>query len=146
MRHYIQSGNLVFKSSDLPRKLEAQLEGAIQRRFDLSIPVLVRAAATWPAYVAGNPFPDASQSEPNAVMLALSKSPPRPDAVEKLRERTVGGERITQAGEALYLHYQAGVASSKLAPGLIDRLVGSPVTMRNWRTVLKLHEMAAATS
>jgi uncharacterized protein (DUF1697 family) len=27
-------------------------------------------------------------------------------------------------------------------PALLDRLVGSAVTMRNWRTVLKLDELA----
>ena len=28
-----------------------------------------------------------------------------------------------------------------ISPALLDRLAGSPVTMRNWRTVLKLNEM-----
>ena len=29
----------------------------------------------------------------------------------------------------------------EISPALLDRLAGSPVTMRNWRTVLKLNEM-----
>ncbi len=88
VRSYIQSGNLVFGADADPASLEAGLEQAISRRFGLSIPVLVRAAADWPGYVAANPFPDASRTEPNLVMLA------------------------------------------------------SPVTTRNWRTVLKLAEIA----
>jgi uncharacterized protein (DUF1697 family) len=75
-------------------------------------------------------------------MLALSKAPPNPGAVEGLRERAAGGECVAQAGDALWIHYGAGVAGSKLTPALLDRLVGSPVTTRNWRTVLKLGEMA----
>jgi uncharacterized protein (DUF1697 family) len=75
-------------------------------------------------------------------MLALSKLPPRPDAVPLLRERAVNGEHVAQVGEALWIHFSGGVARSKLSPALFDRLVGSPVTMRNWRTVLKLGEMA----
>jgi uncharacterized protein (DUF1697 family) len=141
---YIQSGNLLFQAGGTPAKLEAELEGAIERHFGLSIHVIVRAAADWPAYVRGNPYPDVSQSEPNHVMLGLAKAPPKPDAVEKLRERATAGEQIVQVGDALWFHYQSSMARSKLTPALLDRLVGSPVTARNWRTVLKLDEMAAA--
>jgi uncharacterized protein (DUF1697 family) len=142
VQSFIQSGNLLFQAAAPPGRLEAELEGAIKDRFGLSIPVIVRGADDWPAYVRGNPFPDASQSEPNRVLLALAKAPPKPDAAENLRRRAVNGERIVQVGEALWFHYQDGVARSKLTPALLDRLVGSPVTARNWRTVLKLHEMA----
>ena len=69
---YIQSGNLVFSTSAKPLAAEIELEQAIMRRFHLQIPVIVRAAADWPAYVRGNPFPEASRLEPNAVMLALA--------------------------------------------------------------------------
>jgi uncharacterized protein (DUF1697 family) len=146
VQSYIQSGNLVFQADSTPAQLETELEQAIERRFGLTISIVVRTAAVWPNYVRDNPFPDASQSEPNLVMLALSKAEPKPDAVEKLRERAVGGERIVQARDALWLHYAAGVAKSKLSPALLDRLVGSPVTMRNWRTVLMLHEMVRASA
>jgi uncharacterized protein (DUF1697 family) len=142
VQSYIQSGNLVFKANAKAAKLETELEQAIEHWFGLSIPIIVRAAAVWPDYVRNNPYPDASQSEPNLVMLALSKSAPKKDAVEKLQERAVSGERIVQVGDALWVHYGGGVAKSKLSPALFDRLVGSPVTARNWRTVLKLQEMA----
>src|SRR5690242_7628158 len=87
VQSYIQSGNLVFQANAKPARLEAELEQAIERQFGLSIAVIVRAAASWPAYVEGNPYPEASESEPNHVMLALSKAPPKPDAAEKLQER-----------------------------------------------------------
>lgn len=139
---YIQSGNLVFQAKSTPAKLEIQLERAIERKFSLTISIIVRAAAAWPGYVRDNPYPDASQSEPNRVMLALAKSAPKADAAEKLQERAMNGERIVQVGDALWLHFVGGIADSKLSPALLDRLVGSPVTTRNWNTVLKLQEMA----
>lgn len=142
VQSYIQSGNLVLKASATAASLEAELERAIKRRFGLSIPVIVRAGADWPSYVNGNPYPEASQNEPNLVMLALSKAPPKTDAVEGLRERALIGERIVQVGDGLWIHYAGGVGRSKLSPTLLDRLVGSPVTARNWRTVLKLDELA----
>lgn len=139
---YIQSGNVVLTAPGPASQLEAQLEAAITRRFGLSISVLVRSAAQWPAYLRENPLRAAADKEPNLVMLALSKAPPKEGAVAALRERAVAGEKIEAAGEALWFHYADGVARSKLSPALIDRLVGSPVTARNWRTVQKLAELA----
>jgi uncharacterized protein (DUF1697 family) len=138
---YIQSGNVVFTAREPAPRIETVLEQAIERHFGLAVPVIVRAAADWPAYIHGNPYPDASRSEPNLVLLALSKSPPRPDAADGLRERAANGERIAQVGDAIWIHYAGGVGKSKLSPALLDRLVGSPVTGRNWRTVLKLHDL-----
>lgn len=35
----------------------------------------------------------------------------------------------------------SSVGRSKLSPALFDKAAGSPVTMRNWNTVLKINEM-----
>lgn len=139
---YIQSGNVVFRADGAAAALEEELERAIERRFGFPVPVMVRAAADWPGYVEGNPYPEASGAEPNRVMLALSKAPPKEGAVEGLRERAADGERIARVGDALWIHYAGGSGKSKLTPALLDRLVGSPVTTRNWRTVLRLGELA----
>ena len=139
---YIQSGNVIFHAGSAASALEEKLERTIQRDLGLSIPVLVRAAADWPVYVRGNPFPDVSMTEPNRVMLALSKRAPRRTAVDELRERAEDGEQIARVGDALWFYYAGGAGKSKLSPALLDRLVGSSVTARNWRTVLKLQELA----
>ena len=138
---YIQSGNLVCLADSPPADLERELEQAIERRFNLKIPVIVRTATDWAADVAGNPFPKESALEPNRVMLALAKLPPKPEAVAELRARSAGGESIIQVGDAMWIYFPGGVGSTKITPALLDRLAGSPVTMRNWRTVLKLNEM-----
>jgi uncharacterized protein (DUF1697 family) len=145
VRSHIQSGNLVFRAAGPPADLEAALEGAIERGPGLSIPVIVRTAEAWAGYVALDPYPEAVAREPNLVMLALSKRPPRAGVVEALRERADAGERVEPIGDALCIHYAGGAGRSRLPPALLDRFVGSPVTTRNWRTVLRLREMAAAT-
>lgn len=143
---YIQSGNVVFRAESAAGEVADALEGMIERRFGLSIPVIVRTARDWTAYVRGNPFPEESHNEPHLVMLGLSKTTPRRDAADRLQERAVNGEQVLRIGDALWIHFERGVARSKLSPALLDRLVGSPVTMRNWRTVLKLRELAASGS
>lgn len=138
---YIQSGNVIFKAEGEGAEQEDALEKLILRHFGLTIPVIVRDAARWNSYAPTNPFVDAAQTEPNRVMLCLSKLRPRPDAGEAIQERARDGEKVRLVGDALWIHYPTGAGPSRLSPALIDRLTGSPVTARNWRTALKIGEM-----
>jgi uncharacterized protein (DUF1697 family) len=139
VRTYIQSGNLLFRAEPL-EGLEEKLEAAVAKAF-LPVPVIVRSAGQWGRYAASNPFPEAAEAEPNRLMMMLSKRPPEAGAAAALQERARDGERVAIAGGALWIHYPGGSGTSKLSPSLIDRLVGSPATARNWRTVLKIGEM-----
>lgn len=141
VRTYIQSGNVVFRSSKALAALEAELEVALAQRFGLRLPVIARSAVQWDAYVRHNPMAEAAAADASRVLLALSKAPPRADVVERLRAMARNGERIEQAGDAIWIHYVSGVGRSKLSPGTLDRAFGSPVTTRNWRTVMNLHSM-----
>ena len=83
----------------------------------------------------------AAKDEPNRLMLLLSKAPPAKGAEDAIQARAQAGERVKQAGDALWFHYPLGAGTSKLTPGLIDRATGSPGTARNYRTVTTLLEM-----
>jgi uncharacterized protein (DUF1697 family) len=78
------------------------------------------------------------------LMMALSKHAPAADAAAELQARARAGERVVQAGGALWIHFPAGAGRSRLSPAVLDRLAGSPVTMRNWRTVGKVSALLAA--
>lgn len=78
VQSHIQSGNLVFTGAETASSVEGRLEASIAKRFGIEVEVIVRTAAQWPAYLKGNPFPEASREDPAHVLLALSKSPPKP--------------------------------------------------------------------
>ena len=137
----IQSGNIMFSAPGSTSTLEKQLAEAIASHFGHRVSVIMRPAAAWPLYIQLNPFPEASESEPNHVMLGLAEKPLAPDAAEKLSEYAASGESIAQRTDSLWIHYAGGSAGSKITSTLLDRLAGSPVTTRNWSTVLKINEM-----
>lgn len=141
VRTYIQSGNVVFTSSLSAKALERRLEQTIERQFRLLIPVVMRSASSWRRYVKSNPFSDEAKREAKWVLLALSKRPPRSNAASEMQQRATQGERVLKRGDAMWIHYASGIGRSKLTPAVLDRHVGSSVTARNWRTVLKLDEM-----
>ncbi|HUR60950.1 MAG TPA: DUF1697 domain-containing protein [Candidatus Thermoplasmatota archaeon] len=144
---YIQSGNLVFTTTGTPAAVTAKLEKAIAKKFGIEVPVILRTAEQWKAYLTvPKALAKAAAEKPNWIMLGLSKEPPKKEALAALRERAKNGEKIEALGDGIWIYYQAGVADSKLAPSFIDKVVGSPLTARNWNTVRKLGEMAGATS
>ena len=142
VRTYIQSGNIVFDADGKAGALEGALEAAIEKQFGFDAPVIVRSAAQWDGSVAGNPFGREAEKTPNWVLLGLAKKKIADGAAAAIAAKAAAGERVEAAGEALWFHYPEGVGTSKLTPALIDRAAGSPVTTRNWRTILTLQEMA----
>ena len=143
---YIHSGNLVFAAKGTAAEAEGRLERAVEQRFGLQVPVVVRAAADWTRCAARNPFVEEVKHEPNHVLLALAKAALKPGAGDALQQRAADGERVVEAGDAFWIYFPGHIAKSKLTPAVLDRLAGSPVTARNWLTVLKLGELAQAVS
>ena len=137
---YIQSGNLLFDGQGAAGRHEAALEAGIQARFGLTIPVLVRSAAQFQKLPATNPFVAEVATLPQHVMLLLSKRKPKAGAALALEERATDGERAQAFAGGLWLHFANGSGRSKWSPALLDKLVGSSITTRNWNTVLKLIE------
>jgi len=140
---YIQSGNVVLTAPGKADAIEAILEKAIAEEFGLDVPVIVRSKAEWAKYPAENPFPQEAKDEPARLMLVVTKRPPA-GAAEAIEARAKDGERVRQAGDALWFHYPNGAGTSKLTPSLVDRAIGSPGTARNYNTVMKLKEMLEA--
>jgi uncharacterized protein (DUF1697 family) len=138
---YIASGNVLFAGRQTAAAAERALEQAITRRFGFEVSVVVRTAAQWRVLAAGSPFRDAEAERPNALLVGCSKLPPARGAAAALREYAKGGERIAIEGGAVWIDFRSGIARSKVTPAVLDRLVGSPVTMRNWRTVLAIAEL-----
>ncbi|HET8646920.1 MAG TPA: DUF1697 domain-containing protein, partial [Vicinamibacteria bacterium] len=78
---------------------------------------------------------------PTSLHLGFLASVPKNpdlDGLENLRSET---ERFRLIAGVFYLHAPDGVGRSKLA-ARAERLLGAPMTDRNWRTVCKLRDIA----
>lgn len=85
-----------------------------------------------------NPFPDA---DPAFLHLGfLGAIPAHPD-LAKLAGLKTENERFQLVDGVFYLHAPDGVGRSRLAAAA-ERLLGVPMTDRNWRTVCRLRDMA----
>jgi uncharacterized protein (DUF1697 family) len=141
----LQSGNLVFHSP--PRStaaLEALLERELAARLRLGTDVFVRTADEWRDLVANNPFPEAARTDPGHLVAVCLKRAPEAAAVRALQSAITGREHVRAHGSVAYLVYPDGIGRSRVTSALIERLLGTRGTARNWNTVLKLQALAGA--
>jgi uncharacterized protein (DUF1697 family) len=141
VKTYIQSGNAIFQSDEENvSQLSNKISIAVKQRRGFMPHVLILEPAELEKIIAENPFPEA-ESDPSALHLGfLANTPDRID-LEKIESFKKVSEKFYLSASVFYLYAPEGVGRSKLAAS-IEKLLGVPMTDRNWRTVYKLREMA----
>ena len=143
-RTYIQSGNAVFASEEAALWLAQGIGAAIRERCGFEPHVQLLELDDIERAIAENPFPDA-EADPTSLHIGfLAFVPEAPDltALEGLKRDS---ERYRLIDRRFYLHAPEGVGRSALAANA-EKLLGVPMTDRNWRTVARIREMAQAPS
>ena len=143
-RTLLQSGNLVFTARAARAACEDRLEHAIAERFGVRIVVVARDLAAWTHAIDANPFAREARDDPSHVLVTCAKTTPAAGAQARLEAAILGRERAQLRGDVAYVVYPDGIGTSKLTPQKIEKALGTPVTARNWNTVCKLRELAAA--
>ncbi len=141
---YIQSGNVVFRApAELATRIPKLITDGIAERFGLQVPVVMRSAAEIDAVVSTNPYLDI---EPDLTKLHVAFLADRPTeaAVDALDPDRSPPDEFELHGREVYLHLPNGAARSKLTNAFFDSKLGTTSTARNWRTVLKLHDLTAS--
>jgi uncharacterized protein (DUF1697 family) len=138
---YIQSGNAVFQSGEQDASfLSERIMAKIGERHGFEPRVLVLGSEEMESAMRSNPFSEA-ESEPKTLHLYFLAAPPGHPNLEALEELKGDRESFVLGDDVFYLHAPDGIGRSKLAAN-VERLLGVPATARNWRTVLKVMEMA----
>jgi uncharacterized protein (DUF1697 family) len=140
IKTYIQSGNAVFQSAEKNfSQLSKDLAAEIKRRHGFEPYIYIRNIDTIKKAIAQNPFPEAV-AEPGSLHLGFLASMPNNPGLEKLSNLKKESEQFHLGDGVFYLHAPEGIGRSKLAAGT-EKLLGVPMTVRNWRTVCKVMDM-----
>lgn len=136
VRTYIQSGNIVFTSDT--RVSPETLETAIATAFGIQIDVMLRTPGELKKVLEANPFPTVDSS---ALHVGFMKVEPPREVVARLEPEQFLPERFAIKGKERYLFLPAGMGRTKL-PAYLDRQLKIPTTVRTWKTVMKLVDLA----
>jgi uncharacterized protein (DUF1697 family) len=141
IKTYIQSGNVVFRSNkkDEP-PLSRQISKKIKEIYRSEPIIHILGLQELENAISKNPFPE-SESKPESLHLGfLAAEPKNPDFI-KLEALKKNSERYRLIDKIFYLNAPEGIGRSKLAANS-ERLLGVPMTDRNWRTVCKIRDIA----
>ena len=118
--------------------LAKDLERRVADAFGVTTTAILRKPRDLTAAVAAHPFED--ESETHVAFLAAR---PAKAAAARLDAVDSGAERAVLAGAEVYLRLPHGVHGSRLSVARVESLLGVQATLRNWRTVARLAELAA---
>lgn len=140
VQSFIQSGNVVFDSSvEEAGTLSKQIEAAIQREFSFEVPVMIRTLGELRQVVERCPFgPIDIDKDGTRVLVTFLSGKPAEAGRDWLES-----EKLVIVGREAYVHFPDGVGKSKLSMARLEKKLGVAATGRNWKTVLRLVEMAA---
>jgi len=137
VRTLLNSGNAVFDSTSRSgNTLASAIAKAVEERFGVVTPVIVKSAGEFEAIVKANPFAP-PESEHSRFIVAFALDNTKLQELKGLSSLLRPGERFAVTEHAAYLHCAGGILESKAGEALLGR-GGRSVTTRNWATVLKL--------
>jgi uncharacterized protein (DUF1697 family) len=112
------------------------IAAAVQAKFGVSTPVIVKSAAELDAIVKGNPMvpPEADHSR---FLVAFGPDEQALQTLRPLLPLAQDPERLVITHDAAYLHCPRGLLESKVGEAMLGK-AGRGITTRNWATVLKL--------
>lgn len=144
VRTYIQSGNVLFQAPPrLAQRVPELLAQRIAATLGLQVPVIVRSAAELARVAGRNPFLS-SAADPAALHVAFLAQAPERKRVAALDPERSPGDAFLVKGREIYLHLPKGVAKTRITSPYLDATLDTVCTVRNWRTVQMLAELARA--
>lgn len=146
VRTYIQSGNVVFRATQArAASLADELARSIEREHGLTVPVVLRTARELADVARANPFLGAGGATPEEFLhVAFLAEAPGARALATLDPRRSPPDRFDVRGREIYLSCPNGMARTKLTNAYFDARLATTSTLRNWRTVRQLVELARA--
>ncbi len=138
VRHYIQSGNVVFRAKPgVASKLCADLPLQIELQFGHKPPVVLRSAEQIASVIKANPW----KGLEDHLHVMFLKDAPDGASIARLDGDRSPPDRFLVQGQDIYLHLLNGAGETKLTNAYFDSKLNTIGTVRNWRTVLALAEM-----
>jgi len=135
---YIQSGNVIVDSRKSKTEVANLVKAGIKKQFDYDVPVLVRTVEEWEKAIANNPYPTGNHK---IVSFTFLSEVPEATTIEV---NITNDDVYTIVNDMVYMYCPDGFGSTKLTNNLFEKKLKVTATSRNYRTTMKLLEMAKA--
>jgi uncharacterized protein (DUF1697 family) len=141
VRTYIQSGNVVFYSSEKDVvKLILSIENKIEEIFGFDVKVFIKTTGELSRILENNPFREINE---NSIYVTFLSGIPVDPNHEKIMAAKNPSEVYAIAGNVIYFNCPTGYGKTKLNNNFFEKILQVTATTRNWNTVNKLFEMGS---
>jgi len=141
VKTYIQSGNVVFSAGGSVDAITRKVAAAFAEEFGFAAKLMLVPAKRWGEIVKGNPYAKAAAENPKTVHAGICDGEPSEERLRALLTKLGGTESFVMGEGAIYLHAPDGFGTSKFAAGM-EKACGVPMTVRNWRTMEEIWNLA----
>lgn len=139
---YIQSGNVVFESTDPTPKITTKIQKIFEKSFKFTAPVTLVEPTRLKKIIQKNEFSKNTKCDPKRIHVTFLDQKPAKEGLAKLATFKSGKDEWKNFEDVIYLHCPDGYGKSKLSNNQIERILGVGATTRNWNTVQELYRMA----
>lgn len=133
---YIQSGNVVFQSSEIDEiKIEERIQNEIQNHFGFIVPVLVKTSSEIQLILEKCPF---SEEKKSTSYFTLLHAIPNEALVDVVSNETYVNEEFQIINSCVYFYSSEGYGKAKCNNNFFERKLKASATTRNFKTMTKL--------
>ncbi len=141
VKTYIQSGNLIFTSKVENSKLENMLEKAITEKYGFDVPVIIRNADELKTTIDKNPFYK-NNTDISHLYLTFLKQKVMKENISQIQTYNFEPDKFEIRNQDVFIYCEGKYHQSKLTNNFFEKKLKVGATTRNWKTVLKLQELA----
>ncbi len=139
VKTYIQSGNVVFNTTEQINILENTINNTISETFNFEVPIVLIDATEFKEIVAKAVFLDVENLNSYYVIL---KNKASKSLVEVLKSEVYNSENFIITDRCIYLSCTKGYGKAKCNNNFFEKKLKVQATTRNFKTMQKLLEMS----
>ena len=143
---YIQSGNVVFKSSTELTDLELSkmIEAEIFKKYKFEVPVISRTKKELENVISSNPFLKEKNIRIEKLHVTFLSEKPNNDLVESIGHLNFSPDQFFINEKEVYLYIPESYGETKLSNKFFENKLKVTATTRNWKKVNKLAEITSS--
>lgn len=140
LQTFIQSGNVILKSSEVPEYIEAKIHKVIEAHFGFKVSVIVKTRSELQSIFDKSPF---SQNIKEKSYFILLNKIPENKFVKEAENISYENEEFKIINDCLYFYSFTGFGNSKFNMNTFERKLNVIGTARNFNTMVKLLSLSA---
>lgn len=140
---YIQSGNILFSHDILDKQyLEKHITDTINKDFGFLVPVHIRTLGELENIIQSNPFITEHHHPVDTLHATFLSGIPDSELATQILPGKDGDDEMIAVKDVIYLNCPTGYGRTKFTNTYLEKKLKVKATTRNWKTVVKLKELA----